>query len=359
MALVDFIVPPLRTETEKNSPRAQTAADIAKIVAGEVVGDGGVLLRSFAPADRAQPGDLTFAENEVYFAKAEASAASAILVGRTVVAAKKVLIRVANPRLAFAQVLPLFFPEPVFPPGVHPTAIVAASAQVAASAHIGPHCVIGERVTLGARAVLHGANHIGDDSAIGEATQLFPQVTVYARSQLGRRVRVHAGTVIGSDGFGYVWDSGNHQKVPQIGNVIIGDDVEIGANVTIDRGALGSTLIGRGTKIDNLVQIAHNDVIGEHCIVCSQTGISGSVKLGNNVVLGGQVGLAGHIHIGDNAVIAAQSGVMRDVPAGDKQWGTPAQPDQQTKRQFLAVQKLPELLRRVAALEKNSGGKPE
>ncbi|MCX6894830.1 MAG: UDP-3-O-(3-hydroxymyristoyl)glucosamine N-acyltransferase, partial [Verrucomicrobia bacterium] len=165
--------------------------------------------------------------------------------------------------------------------------------------------------------------------------------------------------VIGADGFGYVPDAGAHRKVPQIGYVIIGDDVEIGANVTIDRGALDATVIGRGTKIDNLVQIAHNDVIGEHCIVCSQTGISGSVKLGNNVVLGGQVGLAGHINIGDNAVIAAQSGVMRDVPAGEKQWGTPAQPDKQTKRQFLAMQQLPELLRRVAALEKKPGGKPE
>ncbi len=337
----------------------RTAAEIATLLNGEVVGDGSVLLRSFAPASVAKAGDLTFAENDEYLAQAETSAASAILVNTSITSTKKVLIRVANPRAAFAKILPLFFPEPVFAPGIHPTAVVAASAKVHASAHVGPHCVVGERVTLGARTVLRGANHIGDDSAIGDDSQLFPQVTVYPLSQIGNRVRVHAGAVIGADGFGYVFDSGAHQKVPQVGNVLIGDDVEIGANVTIDRGALGSTVIGCGTKIDNLVQIAHNDVIGEHCIVCSQTGIAGSVTLGNYVVIGGQVGLAGHIHIGDKAIISAQSGVMRDVPPGEKLWGTPAQPDRQTKRQYLAVQQLPELIRRVAALEKNSGGKSE
>ena len=332
-----------------------TAAEIAKLLNGEVVGDGAVTLRSFAPADRAQSGDLTFAENDEFLAKAEASAASAILVDGKAASTKKVLIRVANPRVAFAKVLPLFFPEPVFTPGIHPTAVVAASAKVDAAAHVGPHCVVGERVMLGARAILQGGNHVGADSVLGADTNLFPNVTIYSRTQIGQRVRVHAGTVIGADGFGYVFDAGIHRKVPQIGNVIISDDVEIGANVTIDRGALGATVIGRGTKIDNLVQIAHNDVIGEHCIIVSQTGIAGSTKLGNYVVLGGQVGLAGHIQIGDRAQVAAQSGVMHNIPAGEKWWGTPAQPDRQTKRQLLAAQRLPELLRRVAELEKKLG----
>ena len=349
----------MRNETKTTSAVPRTAAEIARLLGGEVVGDGSVLLRSFAPAAVAKAGDLTFAESDDYFALAETSAASAILVNTQITSTRKVLIRVANPRVAFAKILPLFFPEPVFAPGIHPTAVVAASAKVHATAHVGPHCVVGERVAIGARAVLRGGNHIGDDSAIGEDSQLFPQVTVYPLSQIGDRVRVHAGSVIGADGFGYVFDAGAHQKVPQIGDVVIGDDVEIGANVTIDRGALGSTVIGRGTKIDNLVQIAHNDVIGEHCIVCSQTGIAGSVTLGNYVVIGGQVGLAGHISIGDKAVISAQSGVMRDVPPGEKLWGTPAQPDRQTKRQYLAVQQLPELIRRVASLEKRTGGKPE
>ena len=332
-----------------------TATEIAKLLDGAVVGNGGVVLKSFAPADSAQAGDLTFAENDAYFAKAEQSAATAILVDCKVMTSNKVLIRVANPRVAFAKVLPLFFHEPVFAPGIHLTAVVAASAKVEATAHVGPHCVVGERVTIGARAVLRGSNHIGDDSSLGEETQLFPNVTVYSGSQIGRRVRIHAGAVVGADGFGYVFDADAHRKVPQIGNVIIGDDVEIGANVTIDRGALGSTVIGRGTKIDNLVQIGHNDVIGEHCIIVSQTGIAGSTRLGNYVILGGQVGLAGHIKIGDHATVTAQSGVMHDIPDGEKWFGTPAQPNRQTKRQFLAIQKLPELLRRVAELEKKLG----
>ncbi|MFM2081375.1 MAG: UDP-3-O-(3-hydroxymyristoyl)glucosamine N-acyltransferase [Verrucomicrobiota bacterium] len=332
-----------------------TAADLARRLDGEIVGDPATLLRHFAPAETAQPGDLTFAENENYFAKAEASAASAVLVGKTVLTSSKVLIRVANPRLAFAQVLPLFFPEPQFTPGIHATAVVAASAKVDPTAHIGPHCVVGERSVLGARVVLQGGNHLGADCAVGDDTNLFPNVTVYARTQIGRRVRVHAGTVIGADGFGYVFDAGVHRKVPQVGHVILGDDVELGANVTIDRGALGPTIIGKGSKVDNLVQIAHNVVIGEHCIVCAQTGIAGSVTLGNYVVVGGQAGFNGHIKIGDRATIAAQSGVMRDVPPGEKLWGTPAQPDRQFKRQHLALQQLPELLRRVAKLEK----KPE
>lgn len=329
-----------------------TAAEIAKLLKGEVVGDASVELRSFAPADRAQSGDLTFAENTDYFAKAEASAASAILVDGKTTSAKKVLIRVAQPRVAFAQVLPLFFPERGFAPGIHPTAVIAATATIDPTAHIGPHCVIEAQVQVGAGAVLQGGNHVGEATTLGADTRLFPNVTIYPRSQIGCRVRIHAGTVIGSDGFGYVLDAGAHRKVPQIGNVIIGDDVEIGANVTIDRGALGATVVGRGTKIDNLVQIAHNVVIGEHCILVSQGGIAGSTQLGNYVVLGGQVGLAGHIHIGDKAVVAAQSGVMHDIPAKEKWFGTPAQPDKQTKREMLALHKLPELLRRVAELER-------
>ena len=329
-----------------------TAAEIAQLLDGEVVGNPATPLRHFAPADRAQPGDLTFAENETYFAKAEASAASAVLVDKKTSSTSKVLIRVANPRLAFAKVLPLFFPEPVFAPGIHASAIVASTAKVDPTAHIGPHCVVGDRTVIGARVVLQGGNHVGADCALGDDTKLFPNVTVYAQSQIGKRVRVHAGTVIGADGFGYVFDAGIHHKVPQVGHVIIGDDVELGANVTIDRGALAPTIIGKGSKIDNLVQIAHNVVIGEHCIVCAQTGIAGSVTLGNYVVVGGQVGFNGHIKIGDGATIAAQSGVMWDVPPGEKLWGSPAQPDKQFKRQHLALQKLPELLRRMAKLEK-------
>jgi UDP-3-O-[3-hydroxymyristoyl] glucosamine N-acyltransferase len=264
---------------------------------------------------------------------------------------------VANPRVAFAKALPLFFTEPKFAAGIHPSAVIAKSAKVDETAHVGPHCVVGERVKIGALAVLQSGNHVGDDCTVGDDANLFPNVTLYARTQIGQRVRIHAGAVIGSDGFGYVYDAGAHQKIQQVGNVIIGDDVELGANVTIARGALGATVIGKGTKVDNLVQIGHSVVIGEHCIVISQTGIAGSTTLGNLVMVGGQVGLAGHLKIGDRVTIAAQSGVMHDIPAGEKWWGTPAQPDKQTKRQLLAAQKLPELLHRVTALEKKSGDK--
>jgi UDP-3-O-[3-hydroxymyristoyl] glucosamine N-acyltransferase len=329
-----------------------TASEIAQRVQGEVIGDGSVSLHGLAPADTAKPSDLTFAENESYFARADQSAAAAILVDRPFTSARKVLIRVANARVAFAKVLPLFFPKPPFPAGVHASAVVSKTAQIDSSAHIGPHCVIGESVRIGPRSVLQGGNHLEADCVLGEDVHLFPNVVVYARTQIGHRVSIHAGAVIGADGFGYVFDQGAHRKVPQIGNVIIQDDVEIGANVTIDRGALGSTVIGRGTKIDNLVQIAHNVTLGEHCIIVSQVGIAGSTKVGNYVTMAGQVGVAGHLKIGHQVTIAAQSGVMNHIPDGEKWLGAPAMPDRQMKRIFIGWQRLPELLLRVSELEK-------
>jgi UDP-3-O-[3-hydroxymyristoyl] glucosamine N-acyltransferase len=336
-----------------------SAAEIAKQLQGEVIGDAGAMLTGFAPANSAKPGDLTFAENEDFFARAEQSAATAIIADARFNSTGKILIRVPNARIAFAKALALFFPEPKFAAGIHPTAVIAASAQIDSTAHVGAHCTVGERVKIGANSVLQAGNFVGDDSKLGEDVHLFPNVTIYPRTEIGNRVRIHAGTVIGSDGFGYVLDAGFHRKVPQIGNVVIGDDVEIGANVTIDRGALGSTVIGKGTKIDNLVQIAHNVEIGEHCIVIAQVGISGSTKLGRYVILAGQVGIAGHLKIGNQVTVAAQSGVMHNIPDGEKWLGTPAQPDKQTKRQMIAIQHLPELLRRVAELEKKLGGKAE
>jgi UDP-3-O-[3-hydroxymyristoyl] glucosamine N-acyltransferase len=336
-----------------------TVSEIARQLQGEVVGDGSAVLNSFASPDRAQPGDLTFAENEEFFARAEDSAATAIIADKRFSSTKKILIRVPNARIAFAKALALFFPEPVRPGGIHPSAVVAASAQVDPTAHIGPHCTVGERVKIGARCVLQAGNFIGDDSMLGDETNLFPNVTIYPRTETGRRVRIHAGTVIGSDGYGYVLDGGFHRKVPQIGNVILGDDVEIGANVTIDRGALGPTVIGKGTKIDNLVQIAHNVEIGEHCLVIAQVGIAGSSKLGNYVVLAGQAGIGGHLKLGHQVTVGAQSGVMTDIPDKATWLGSPAQPDRQFKRQVIAIQRLPDLLKRIAEWEKKLGGNDE
>jgi UDP-3-O-[3-hydroxymyristoyl] glucosamine N-acyltransferase len=329
-----------------------TAAQIAEQLRGEIVGDGAVMLTGFAPADHAREGDLTFAENEDYFARAEQSAASAVLVPVAYGPSRKTLIRVANARVAFARVLPLFFPPEKFAAGVHPTAVVAASAQVHPSVHIGPHCVVGEGVRIGARSVLRGGNHVGHDSRLGEDVWLYPNVVVYHQVKIGNRVIIHAGTVVGSDGYGYVLDEGRHRKVLQLGNVILQDDVEVGANVTIDRAALGSTIIGRGTKIDNLVQIAHNVVVGENCLLVSQVGIAGSTRLGDYCVLAGQAGLAGHLKIGSRATIAAQAGVMRDVEENQKVLGSPAMPDREAKRQMVAIMQLPDLIRRVRYLEK-------
>lgn len=339
-----------------------TAAEIAQQLGGVVAGDPSTLITGFSSADAARPGDLTFAENEAYFERAEKSAASAVLISGEVTSASKTLIRVPNARVAFAKVLPLFFAELKFVAGVHPSAVVHSTAQIDPTAHVGPLCAIGERVRIGPGVVLEGGNHVAADSQIGDNTRLFPNVTVYARSIIGARVRVHAGAVIGSDGFGYVFDDGIHRKVPQVGNVVIHDDVEIGANVTIDRGALGSTIIGKGSKIDNLVQIAHNVVVGDYSIIIAQVGIAGSTKLGKYVTLAGQVGLAGHLKIGDHVTVAAQAGVMNDIPAGEKWLGAPARPDRQMKRQFIAVERLPELLQRVKEierrLEKDDGAQP-
>jgi len=329
-----------------------TVAEIAKVVSGEVSGDPTVILKGFAPADRAQPGDLTFAENESYFARAEQSAAVAVLVDGKFTSTRKVLIRVANARVAFARVMPLFFPEPVLAPGIHPTALVPANCQIDATVHIGAYCVLGEKVVIGAGSVLQGGNQVGAECTLGEGVNLFPNVVLYPGTEVGNRVRIHSGTVIGADGFGYVLDGGEHLKVPQIGNVIIRDDVEIGANVTVDRGALGPTVIGKGSKVDNLVQIGHNVIIGEHCLIVSQVGVAGSTKLGNYVILAGQAGIAGHLKIGNRVSVAAQSGLMHNIPDGEKWMGSPAQPDRQAKRQMIALQQLPELLRRVAELEK-------
>ena len=335
-----------------------TAAQIARELEGEVVGDGTLELTGFAPAAAARPGDLTFAENEAFFLKAEQSAASAILVDGPYSSSRKVLIRVASARIAFARVLPLFFPEETFAPGVHPSAVVDGTAQIDPTAHVGPWCVIGEEVKIGPRAVLQGGNHLGRNCLVGAHSHLFPNVVLYGQTQIGQRVRIHAGAIIGSDGFGYVLDGGSHRKVPQVGQVIVQDDVEIGANVTIDRGALGPTIIGKGTKIDNLVQIAHNVTFGEHCLVVAQVGVAGSTKIGSHTILAGQVGIIGHLKIGNNVIIAAQSGIIHDIPDGGKWLGSPAQPDRQAKRQLIALHHLPELLRRVSELEKRLGSPP-
>jgi UDP-3-O-[3-hydroxymyristoyl] glucosamine N-acyltransferase len=329
-----------------------TAAEIAERLPGQVVGDNSVQLTGVAPADHARPGELTFAENATYFAVAERTQASAILVAEPFAASNKVLILVANVRVALARVLPLFFPPEENACGIHPSAVIAESARINPTAHVGPNCVVGARVRMGARSVLMGGNNLHADCQLGDDVCLFPNVVLYRRTQLGDRVIIHAGTVIGSDGFGYVLDEGLHRKLLQVGNVIIDHDVEIGANVAIDRAAFGSTVIGQGTKIDNLVHIAHNVIIGRHCLILGQVGFAGSTTLGDYVIVASQSGIADHLKLGNQAVVGAKSGVMRDVPDGGRVLGTPASPDLQAKRQMIAMQQLPELVRRTRALER-------
>jgi UDP-3-O-[3-hydroxymyristoyl] glucosamine N-acyltransferase len=328
-----------------------TATQIAEKLQGELVGDGTVEFTGLAAAEHARAGELTFAENASYFAAAEQSQAAGILVADSFVSSSKVLIRVRNARVALARALPLFFPPDGYPSGIHPGATIAGSAQVDPTAHIGPNCVLGPGVRLGARAVLMGGNDLREGCRLGDDVCLFPNVVLYRQTQLGHRVTIHAGTVIGADGFGYVLDEGRHRKVLQLGNVVVHDDVEIGANVAIDRGTLGSTVIGEGTKIDNLVHVAHNVVIGRHCLIMGQVGFAGSTHLGDYVVVASQSGIADHLKLGNQAVVGAKSGVMRDVPDGGRVLGIPAAPDRQAKRQIIAIQHLPELFQRLRQLE--------
>lgn len=334
-----------------------TTEEIAQLIGGEVIGDKNAVLKNFTTIENARAGDVTFAENEEFFKRAEESGATAVIADKRFSSEKKTVIQAPNARIAFAKALAVFFPDPKFAAGVHATAVVAASAKIDGTAHVGPYCVIGERVSIGPRTVLQAGDFVGDDSVLGEDVNLFPNVTVYARGRIGNRVRIHASSVIGSDGFGYVQDGPVHRKVQQIGNVVIGDDVEIGAGVTIDRGALGATTIGKGTKIDNLVHVAHNVQVGEGCLLCGQVGIAGSTSLGNYVVLAGQVGIGGHLKIGNQVMVGAKSGVMHNIPDKETWMWLPAQPGREVKRQIVALQRLPDLLKRVAELEKKLGEK--
>ena len=302
----------------------------------------------------ATPGTVTFAETPKHLQEALASDISAVIASARLAATtpmppSKALIGVRNPRAAFARTLRIFFPAPLFEPGVHQTAVIGSGVQLGDSTHLGAYVVVKAGARIGARSVVDSGAVIGESVVIGEDCVIYPRVAIYAGVVIGNRVFIHAGAVIGSDGFGYVTDAGQHLKIPQVGNVVIEDDVEIGANTTIDRAMLGSTVIKRGVKIDNLVQIGHNNTIGEHCLIAAQAGLSGSVTLGKYVMLGGQVGIADHKKIGDQVMIGAQGGVIGDIPPKSVVWGTPTQPNREWLRQLAALRRLPELIKRLAA----------
>lgn len=305
----------------------------------------------------AGPGDLSFLGNSKYKADVAKTRASVVLVPQDYAgepAADQLHLVVANPSVALAMICARIeqqlWPKPA--PGVHPTAVLGAGVIVPASATIGPLCVIESGVRLGERVHLQAQVFVGRAAVIGDDCWLMPRASVAAECVLGNRVRLQSGAVVGSDGFGYEFVKGRHEKVPQVGIVKVGDDVEIGANSTLDRARFSRTDIGEGTKIDNLVQIAHNVRVGKHCLICAQAGISGSTTLGDYVVLGGQAGLGGHITLGKGVKAGGQAGITSDVPAGEFVNGTPAIPYMLERRLAILHQRLPDLFKRVETLER-------
>jgi len=332
--------------------KTRTLAELAAELGGLVVGDESTVIRGVAGIREAQAGDITFIANSRYDGYIAETRASAVICSRGPREASVPLLQVDNPYLAFQQVVRLMRPELYKPlPGVHATAVVSPAASVGEGASIGAYCVVEDGASIGARTVIMPGGYVGVQASIGDDCLLYPRVTVREECVIGNRCILHPGVVIGADGFGFAFDAGRYHKVPQVGNVIVGDDVEIGANSTIDRATTDSTRIGDGTKIDNLVQIGHNVVTGRHCIIVAQVGISGSTELEDYVTLAGQAGVIGHVRIGRGAQVGGQSGVTKSVPPNARMFGSPAIGINVFKRINAYLQKLPQLFSRTKALE--------
>ncbi|MCK4547937.1 MAG: UDP-3-O-(3-hydroxymyristoyl)glucosamine N-acyltransferase [Candidatus Eisenbacteria sp.] len=341
-----------------------TLGEIAERIGGELVGSGSIEIRGVSGIREAEEGDVTFLANPRYEGYLRTTRASAVIMSRNSFQPSSPVIYDDNPYLAFLKVVKIFFPDRGnFPDGIHPKAVIGENVRLGKAVAIGAHVVVGDGAEIGDRAVLLAGCYVGDRTRIGDDTLIYPNVSVREDVSIGKRVIIHCGAVVGSDGFGFAKDGDEYQKVPQVGNVVVADDVEIGANVCIDRSTTGTTRIGRGTKIDNLVQIGHNVVIGENSIIVAQVGISGSTEIGNNVTLAGQSGVVGHIKIGDNAVVGAQAGVTKSVSPGTCVSGYPARPHAQSARINATMQRLPELLQKLRELERRvlelEGGRGE
>jgi UDP-3-O-[3-hydroxymyristoyl] glucosamine N-acyltransferase len=334
----------------------RTAHELAQFLTCALEGDSAVQVSGVAAPDSATATDLIYVDKARHLARAAASQARCVVIAPELTVNGKTLLRAANPKLAFARAAAWLVPPAPIATGIHPTAVISPNAQVGRGVAVGPYAVIEENVKVGERTEIGAFCFLGRDAQVGARCRLYPRVTLYAGAWLGDGVILHAGAVIGSDGFGYVADAGVRWKFPQVGQVRIGNDVEVGANTTIDRGSLDRTEISAGVKIDNLVHVAHNVHIGENTVIAAQTGVSGSVVIGRDVAFAGQVGVGDHCVIEDGAVIGGQAGVPtgKTIRSGQIVWGTPARPLQKFKEQFAWSARLPELAERIARLEKKA-----
>jgi len=331
----------------------KTLKEIADFIGGEIVGNGSTVITGVCGIKEARQGDITFLANVKYLPFIDKTNASAIIVSDEIKTAPKPVIRVVNPSLAFIKAVSLFSRVDIkLPAGVHPTAVLGKNVSLGKDVAIGPYTIVDDGSSIGDNTVIYGQCYIGSQCRIGSNTLIYPQVSLRELVVVGNRVIIHNGAVIGSDGFGYLPVDGTHRKIPQLGTVEICDDVEIGANVAIDRARFDKTIIGKGTKIDNLVHIAHNVVVGENTLIIAQAGISGSTTIGKGVTIAGQAGLVGHITIGDGAILAAQAGVTKSVPANTLVSGYPAKPHETAKKVNACLQNLPRLYELVKQLEK-------
>jgi UDP-3-O-[3-hydroxymyristoyl] glucosamine N-acyltransferase len=329
-----------------------TLGQLAEALDARLDGDATRVVTGVAPLDTAAATDISFLTDPRYATAAGVSRAGAFIAPAGTQGLPAPVLQCASPQRALIQLLTLFFPPFSPTPGIDAAAVVADRASIDPTASVGPLAVVEAGARIGARVQVHALAYVGRGVEIGDDTILYPHVVVRDGVRLGRRVIVHPGAVLGADGFGYTPDGAQHRKIPQVGGVIVEDDVEIGANATVDRATLGATVIRRGTKIDNLVQVAHNVEIAEDCIVAAQTGIAGSSRLGRGAILGGQVGVSDHITVGEGSIVAAQSGIAQDVPAGAKLAGTWARPMAQAKRIWAAQAAAPEMVVRMKKLER-------
>ena len=333
--------------------RTLTASTIAELVGGTLSGEPTVEVRSLAPLDRATPSDLSFLAAARYAPLYERTSAGTVLIApefADLATTARARIVVPRPHDAMLTVLPSLYRAPGREPGVHSTARIGRGATLGRDVTIGPYAVIGDGASIGDRTWVDSHVVIGAGVAIGPDVRVFPSATLYSGTVVGARAVIHAGARIGSDGFGYVFRNGIHDKIPHVGRCVIEQDVEIGANTTIDRGSIDDTVIGAGTKIDNLVQVGHNVRVGRLCLIMAQVGIAGSARIGDGVVLAGQAGLGGHITIGDKARVAGQSGVFGDVPANETWSGYPARPHRQSLRASAAVLRLADIIAKLERL---------